>query len=275
MPTKPVEEFPKADMYFPTAYVSVTGFLPFMNHASFAAETKGEDRQLQGVKIRLTTGASTAEAMNQKRMALSVGFGVADGEIEILLHISAVNILSSLLSENKTVYAGVAEKKVVFICGDTVFSTVMMNNAGPDMNDFIKKLMPEYSVTAGAKELLRAIETASVCLLPGDDRCINICFTPMGIRFLCAAYGRIGSAFVPALCDNPTPEQGFNYEPQIITDFLKVYDGSITVSVDKRGFMLLESGGGKYLVTPRSPVKIVKPKVKTENTEKKIKRKAA
>lgn len=277
LPTRPVEEFPKADISFPTAYVSVTGLLPLINHASFAAETKGEDRQLQGVKIRLTTGAATAEAMNKKRMALSVGLGIADGDIEMSLHISAVNILTSLINDGMTVCVGIAGKKAVFVCGDTVFSTVMMNNSTPDMNAFIQKLSADYSAETGAKELLRAIETATVCQLSGDDRCINICLTPTGIKLSCAAYGRTGAAFVPTLCASPTPENGFNYEPQIILDFLKVAVGSVTLGIDKRGFMLLSCSGGKYIVTPRTPVKIVKPKEKAEKTpkEKKQKKKAA
>ena len=51
----------------------------------------------------------------------------------------------------------------------------------------------------------------------------------------------------------------------------------MTLGIDKRGFMLLSCSGGKYIVTPRTPVKIVKPKEKAEKTpkEKKQKKKAA
>ena len=266
--TKPVSEFPRSELVFPTAYVSVSGLLPLLKHAAFAAETNGDKRELQGVTLRLTPGISTAEAMNQKRMASAVNRNAADGEIEMKLHISAVNILFSLLSADKTVYAGTADQRAVFVCGDTVFSTVMMNRAGPDMSSFVKRLVPEYRAEAGAKELLNAIQTAAVCQLPGDDRCVNICFTPMGIRLSCEAYKRSSSAFVAALCDNPTPDAGFNYEPQIIEDFLRLTAGNVSVKLDKRGFMLLESADGVYLVTPRNPVSIGKPKAKPEKAEK-------
>lgn len=272
--TKPVNEFPKSELVFPTAYVSVSGLLPLLKHAAFAAETKGDKRELQGVTLRLTPGISTAEAMNQKRMASAVNRNAADGETEMKLHISAVNILFSLLSADKTVYAGTADQRAVLVCGDTVFSTVMMNKAGPDMSSFVKRLVPEYRAEAGAKELLNAIQTAAVCQLPGDDRCVNICFTPMGIRLSCEAYKRSSSAFVAALCDNPTPDAGFNYEPQIIEDFLRLTVGNVSVKLDKRGFMLLESADGVYLVTPRNPVSIVKPKAKPEKAEKKTQKAA-
>ena len=65
------------------------------------------------------------------------------------------------------------------------------------------------------------------------------------------------------------PEQGFNYDPQIITDFLRVTAGNVSVKIDKRGFMLLESTDGIYIVTPRNPVKLVKPKEKAEKKAKK------
>ena len=266
--TKPANEFPKSELVFPTAYVSVSGLLPLLKHAAFAAETKGDKRELQGVTLRLTPGISTAEAMNQKRMASAVNRNAADGETEMKLHISAVNILFSLLSADKTVYAGTADQRAVFVCGDTVFSTVMMNKTGPDMSSFVKRLVPEYCAVAGAKELLSAIQTAAVCQLPGDDKCVNICFTPMGIRLSCAAYKRSSSAFVATLCDSPTPDAGFNYDPRIIEDFLSLTTGNVSVKLDKKGFMLLESADGVYLVTPRNAVSIVKPKAKPEKTEK-------
>lgn len=269
LPTKPVKEFPVSKIVFPTAYVSVSELLPLLKHAAFAAEKSGEDRQLQCVKIRLTPGISTAEAMNRKRMVSATGRNISDGEADMLLHISAVNILSQLLTDNKTVYAGIADKRAVFVCEDTVFSTVMMNCRGPGIEELLKRIIPEYCADIGAKELLKAVETATVCQLAGDDRCINICLTPMGIKLTCAAYGRTGSAFVPTFCDSPTPESGFNYEPQHISEFLRLTSGNISVKIDKRGFMLLESGAGVYIVTPRNPVKIVKPKEKTEKKAKK------
>ena len=268
LPTKPVNEFPKSAVAFPTVYASVTGLPSLLKHAAFAAEKSGEDRQLQCVKIRLTPGISTAEAMNRKRMVSATGRNISDGEADMLLHISAVNILSQLLTDNKTVYAGTADQRAVFVCGDTVFSTVMMNKTGPDMSSFVKRLVPEYCAVAGAKELLNAIQTAAVCQLPGDDKCVNICFTPMGIRLSCAAYKRSSSAFVATLCDNPTPDAGFNYDPRIIEDFLSLTTGNVSVKLDKKGFMLLESADGVYLVTPRNAVSIVKPKPKPEKTEK-------
>ena len=144
----------------------------------------------------------------------------------------------------------------------------MMNRTGPDMSSFVKRLVPEYCAVAGAKELLSAIQTAAVCQLPGDDKCVNICFTPMGIRLSCAAYKRASSAFVATLCDSPTPDVGFNYDPRIIEDFLSLTTGNVSVKLDKKGFMLLESADGVYLVTPRPPVKIAVPKAKPEKTEK-------
>ena len=100
LPTKPVNEFPKSAVAFPTVYASVTGLPSLLKHAAFAAEKSGEDRQLQCVKIRLTPGISTAEAMNRKRMVSATGRNISDGEADMLLHISAVNILSQLLTDN-------------------------------------------------------------------------------------------------------------------------------------------------------------------------------
>ena len=74
---------------------------------------------------------------------------------------------------------------------------------------------------------------------------------------------------IPWEVGNPTYHFYGNSQPiPIIEDFLSLTTGNVSVKLDKKGFMLLESTDGVYLVTPRPPVKIAAPKAKPEKTEK-------
>ena len=58
-------------------------------------------------------------------------------------------------------------------------------------------------------------------------------------------------------------------------DFLKLCSDSVKISIDRNGFMLLECGDGKYMVTPRKKAVIKEPKKAAEKKSAEKKKKAA
>ena len=144
----------------------------------------------------------------------------------------------------------------------------MMNSGAPEMQKLLDRFHTEYFTETGAKELMQAVNTASGCLMQEDDLCVNIRLAPAAVIIKAAAYKRHSEAAVPALSTAETPDEGFNYNPRHITDFLKLCSDSVKISIDRNGFMLLESGDGKYMVTPRKKAVIREPK-------KAVKKKAA
>lgn len=274
LPTIPAKEFPKSNITYPARYVSVTGLGALLRRCAFAAETGGEIQSIQCVRVKLDAGESRCEATDTKRMAMSVSSGAADGSMELLLHISAVGKIAPL-TDSGTFYAGISPPYAVFVGDNTVFATLMMNEGAPDMKMFLEKLKPEYYTETTASGLRNAVETASGCLLPGDDPCVNIRLTPAAVIIRGEAYKRRSEAALPALCSSPSPETGFNYNPVYITDFLRLSSGSVRIGIDRRGFMMLESAGGKYIVTPRRPAIIKEPKKPAEKKSGEKKKKSA
>lgn len=272
LPTIPAKEFPKAKITYPTNYVSVKGFGTLLRRCAFAAETRGEMQNIQCVRVKLDSGESRCEATDTKRIAMSVGLGAADGSMELLLHISAVNKIAPL-ADSGTVYVGISPPFAVFVGNNTVFATIMMKEGAPGMQALLERFNYDYCTETTVKALQSAVDTASGCLLAGDDSCVNITLTPAAVIIRGEAYRRRSEAALPALCSSPSPESGFNYDPRHITDFLRQSSGSLRIAVDRRGFMLLESAGNKYLVTPRREAEIREPKSpKSEKpkTEKKV-----
>lgn len=267
--TIPAKEFPKSKITYPTNYVSVNGFGTLLRRCAFAAETRGEMQNIQCVRIKLDSGESRCEATDTKRMAMSVGLGAADGSMELLLHISAVNKIAPL-ADSGTVYVGISPPFAVFVGNNTVFATIMMQQGAPGMQAFLERFNYDYCTETTVKALQSTVDTASGCLLAGDDSCVNITLTPAAVIIRGEAYRRRSEAALPSLCSSPSPETGFNYDPRHITDFLRQSSGSLRIAVDRRGFMLLESAGNKYLVTPRREAEIREPKSEKPKTEKQV-----
>ncbi len=259
LPTVTAESFPKCTISFPQSYITVRGLGGLLRKSAFAAERQGEMQSVQCVRIKLDAEKSRCEATDTKRMAMAVSSTAADGSLELLLHISAVNIIEALAGSG-TVYVGTSPPLAVFIAENTVFATLMMNSGAPEMQKLLDRFHTEYFTETGAKELMQAVNTASGCLMPEDDLCVNIRLAPAAVIIKAAAYKRHSEAAVPALCTAETPDEGFNYNPRHITDFLKLCSDSVKLSMDRNGFMLLECGDGKYMVTPRKKAVIKEPK---------------
>lgn len=66
----------------------------------------------------------------------------------------------------------------------------------------------------------------------------------------------------------PTDADGFNYNPKWLLDCLKQTSGPLTLSLDPRGFMLIEANQSQYCISPRHPVQIRVPRPKTEKKTK-------
>ena len=178
LPTVAAESFPKCNISFPQSYITVRGLGELLRKSAFAAERQGEMQSVQCVRIKLDAEKSRCEATDTKRMAMAESSTAADGSLELLLHISAVNIIEAL-SGCGTVYVGTSPPLAVFIAENTVFATLM-------------------------------------------------------------------------LCSD-----------------------SVKISIDRNGFMLLESADGKYMVTPRKKAVIKEPKKTAEKKSAEKKKKAA
>ena len=71
-------------------------------------------------------------------------------------------------------------------------------------------------------------------------------------------------AEIPATETVPTAPDGFNYQAKWLLDCLRQTSGPLNLSLDPRGFMLIEANQSKYCVGPRGPVRIKQPEEKKE-----------
>ena len=269
LPYMQAKEFPASSMTFPDTFVTVNDLNKLIKKSSFATEKNVTSPTVkQNLHIMLRPGESFSEATDGNRLIYAKSEGVCDGELSLFLHNSAINVLSSLLSGNQTMYAGVSNQYAVFFNSDTIVSTMMMNGSLPDMNTFISQITPDYKAYADTSVLKNALETALCCQLSGDDSCVNIVFCENTIVIKAQAYKRNSVISVNAVCNTPTDDAGFNYNPRYILDFLNLCSGDISLTANTKGFLLIEDKSCRYLVSPRGPVSIHIPQEKAKSDTK-------
>lgn len=271
LPFIDAKEFPLTGMTFPQSFITVNGLNTLIKKCSFATDkTPGDSSIKQNIRLTLHAGESISEATDGNRMVCVKSEGISDGELTLFLHNSAINAISPLLSGKQTMYVGISKQSAVFFNSDTIISTMTMSGSFPDMNTFLSQISPDYKAQVNTDIFKNALESAICCQLSDDDSCINIVFEGNKIQLKAEAYNRKSVLSVDAICNTPTSSEGFNYNPRYILDYLNLCSDVITLTINKKGYLLVEDDTGKYMVSPRNSVSIQEPKVKEKKkTEKK------
>ena len=98
--------FPKLQIPFPEDTIQITGINSLIKRTIFAADEKVTDPQkaaLSYVKQSFQNGMTTAEATDGSCVAVAASPHCADGELEIILHEKALNILNSTVKPDDAV----------------------------------------------------------------------------------------------------------------------------------------------------------------------------
>lgn len=274
------EKFPRVQIPFPDDFICIKGVNSIIKRTVFATDSKVQDLQkisLQYVKLSFADGTTTAEATNGKIAAMVQSPHVSNGKLDIILHEKALGILASVVSPDDELYVGIAGKYAVFMKENMLFSSRLYEGeylAGSKLVNYIK---PVYKATVDAKSVYELAGNVAALFNSGDDPCINLYIADNCVAMRTQTTVGASQAQIAASETIPTDTNGFNYQAKWLLDCLKQASGPLTISLDSRGFMLIEANQSKYCLGPRGPVRIVAPEEKKEkkNRTKSTKSKAA
>ena len=272
------EKFPKIRIPFPEDFICVKGLNSVIKRTIFATdnakETQAERKSLQFVKLSFTNGQTKAEATDGTIAAVSeTPFG-SDGNLEVILHEKALDILSSIVQPNEELFVGITGKFAVFMKQDMFFASMLYDGKYIEGSKLVEYIKPQYKATVDAKELFYLADNVAAIFSGNDDRCINVCITNDKVVMQTKTLTGNSKAEINATDTIPTPGGGFNYNAKWLLSCLRQASGPLTISMDQRGFMLIEANQSKYCISPRGPVRIKVPEPKAEKAKKPRKTKA-
>lgn len=261
------KKFPGINISFPDSFICVKGINTIIKRTIFATDPKAQEihkHSLQYVKLSFNNGHTMAEATNGHIAALSQTPHGSDGKMNIILHEKALDILSSIVSPNDELYVGIADKYAVFMKENVVFSSRLYEGDYIESSKLVNNIKPTYKATVDARELYELAENATTIFGSGDDTCINLCIVDNWVTMRTQTATGSSQAQIPATETSPTNGNGFNYQSKWLLDCLKQTSGPLTLSLDQRGFMLIEANQSKYCISPRGPVRITVSQAKKE-----------
>lgn len=261
------KRFPKMQIPFPDDFICVKGINSIIKRTVFATDSKIQDlhkMSLQYIKLSFDNGQTTAEATNGKIAAMVQTPHASNGKLDIILHEKALGTLVSIVSPNDELYVGIAGKYAVFMKEDMFFSSRLYEGHYIESSTLVNRIKPVYRATMDAKALYELAGNVSTIFYSGDDACINLCIADNTVAMRTKTAIGASQAQIPATETVPTDANGFNYQSKWLLDCLRQTVGPLTLSLDARGFMLIEANQSKYCVGPRGPVRIVAPEEKKE-----------
>lgn len=252
---------------FPSNFICVKGINSIIRRTIFATDPKAQEihkQSLQYVKLSFSDGNITGQATNGLIAALAQSPHGSDGNMDIILHEKALSILASIVSPNDEIYVGIAGNYAVFMKEDMVFSSTLYEGDYIEGSKLVNYIKPIYKATTDAKALYDLAENVTTIFGSGDDTCINLSIADNCVAMRTQTATGASQSQIPATETVPTNVNGFNYKAKWLLDCLRQTSGPLTLSLNPRGFMLIEANQSKYCVGPRGPVKIRQPEEKKE-----------
>ena len=252
---------------FPEDFICVKGINSIIKRTIFATDPKVQEihkHSLQFVKLSFANGQTTAEATNGQIAALSQTPHGSDGKLDLILHEKALSILAAIVSPNDELYVGVNGNYAVFMKEDMFFSSQLYRGDYIEGSKLVNYIKPMYKATMDARALYDLAGNVATIFNTGDDTCINLCIADNKVAMKTQTAMGASQAEIPATETVPTAPDGFNYQAKWLLDCLRQTSGPLNLSLDPRGFMLIEANQSKYCVGPRGPVRIKQPEEKKE-----------
>lgn len=265
IPFLDANQFPRIQIPFPDDFICVKGINSIIKRTVFATDPKATElhkHSLQFVKLSFADGHTTAEATNGQIAALVQTPHGSDGKMDLILHEKALGILTSIVSPNDELYVGTAGNYGVFMKEDMFFSSQLYQGNYIEGSKLVNYIKPAYRATVDAKELYGLAGNVAAIFHFDDDTCINLYIDKNRVVMRTKTAAGASQAQISAAETIPTGADGFNYQAKWLLDCLKQTSGPLSLSLDQRGFMLIEANQSKYCIGPRGPVHIRVPEEK-------------
>lgn len=263
--TLEADKYPKMQFPFPEDFITVKGINTPIKRTAFATDTRTKDtsrRSMEFVKLSFQGGKTIAEATNGNIAAISQTPHASDGNLDIVLHESALNILANAVSPNDELYVGVTGGFAVFMKEDLCFSSQLFDGDFIEGSKLMSYVKPKYKATVDAGELYELTANVTSILSGSDDQCINMTIGNDRLTMQTKNATSESKSAIKATGTSPTGEAGYNFKPKWLLDCLRQVTGPLNLLLDDRGFLLLRANQSMYCVCPRRPVHVRIPEKK-------------
>ena len=166
-------EYPLIDFNKPKDVFTISSTLlkNIINQTHFATSTQEPRPALTGINFSCDGSKMVCIATDSYRLARKVVEINNDLKFNITIPAKSLLEVSRLLDKEEDVEVAITDKKVQFICNNTIIQTRLIDGAYPDTSRFVPNVF-DYSLVMNIKDLVQAIDRQSFIKNETDLFCI-------------------------------------------------------------------------------------------------------
>ena len=260
--------FPRPEIPFPDGTVKISGIKKLYGKTSSAAH-KEVTNILSGIHIEITPKGITATGCDSRCIATARLEQDCGGRMDFTIPNVTLSYLASAAGDEE-LEVGRSGTFIIFMKEGMLFSAKKMAKEYVNTNIILDSLKPMYEAKLEFKDFKEQVQYASdISSMGVENSYVRLDFGEEKITISttndvgCATYS------VGAVRINGDSEHSFYYPAAMLKDIFKTVDGTMILSLDKRGYLLVFNKHDKYLLTPIPATTVEKQFLKYEEHKKK------
>lgn len=259
--------FPRPEIPFPDSTVKVSGIKKLYGKTSIAVHEEVTNI-LNGIHIEITPKGITATGCDSKRIADARLEQDCGGSMDFTVPKATLSYLASAAGDEE-LEVGKSGNFIIFMKEGMLFSAKKMAREYVNTGIILDSLKPMYEAKLEYKDFREQVQYASdISAMGVENSYVKLDFGEEKITLSTA--NDVGGATysVEAVKINGDSEHSFYYSSAMLNDIFKTVDGTMILSLDTRGYLLLFNKYDKYLLTPVTNRAVEKQFLKYEEQKK-------
>lgn len=260
--------FPRPEIPFPDGTVKVSGIKKLYGKTSSATH-KEVTNILSGIHIEITPKGITATGCDSRCIATARLEQDCGGSMDFTIPKATLSYLASAAGDEE-LEVGRSGTFIIFMKEGMLFSAKKMAKEYVDTGMVLNSLKPIYEAKLEFKDFKEQVQNASdISAMGVENSYVRLDFGEEKITLSTANDVGCATYSVGAVRISGDSEHSYYYPSAMLKDIFKTADGTMILSLDRRGYLLTFNKYDKYLLTPITSGVVEKQILKYEEQKKK------
>ena len=261
--------FPRPEIPFPNGTVKVSGIKKLYGKTSNAAH-KDTTNILNSIHIEITPKGITATGCDSRCIAQARLEQDCGGSMDFTIPKATLSYLATAAGDEE-LEVGKSGNFIIFMKDGMLFSAKKLAKEYVNTGMILDSLKPMYEAKLEFKDFKEQVQNASnISAMGVENSYVRLDFGEEKITLSttndvgCATYS------VDAVRIDGDTGHSYYYPSAMLKDIFRTVDGTMILSLDKRGYLLVFNKYDKYLLTPMTGGAVEKQVLKYEEQKKKV-----
>ena len=244
------EKYLKPDIPFPDTTLFISGVKTAYDKTSFVCAKDGVSESLKGIRIEVKPHLMRAICCNKQNIAMTTKDVPSNGEMSFTIPKESFSCLASAAG-NDELEVGFCGNNVVFLKEGLLFSARVIDTEYVKVDDLFNNFEQIYLAKAEYEDLkTQVVNACDIAAMGTETSYVSLKFSEDKIMLTTQNDVGKGTNFANVVMIKGSVGHEFYYPANQLKEIFKTVEGTLAISLDKRGYMLVFDRCNKFMLTP-------------------------